>query len=89
MCVSVTVYLNRPKKRAQRLEKPPRYPPNRDKKYKIRKNPLLRMRVASLTKIDLKIEFSGSKNPLGTTRFALKALIAQILSAAHARCIVH
>ena len=29
------------------------------------------MRVASYSKIDLKIEFCGSKNPLGTLRFAL------------------
>ena len=53
---------------------PPRYPPFVVKSIEIRKNPLLRMRVQLYTKIDLKIEFSGSKNPLRTLRIAIKAL---------------
>ena len=52
------------RKRALRLEEPPKYSPIGVKSFEMRKNPLLRMRVASKTKIDLKIEFNGSKNPL-------------------------
>ena len=68
-------YLNRPRERALKLERPPRYPPISVNSFELRKNPLLRMLVQSSTKKDHKIEFSGSKNRLGTLRFALKALI--------------
>ena len=43
------IYLSRPRKRAQRLEKPPMKPPIGMKSFEMRKNPLLRMRVQSYT----------------------------------------
>ena len=59
--------LNRPRKRVLRLEKSAGHPPICVKSFDLRQNRLLRMRVALYTKIDLKIEFSGSKNPLSGT----------------------
>ena len=52
-------------------------------------NPLLRMRVASYTKIDLKIEFSWSKNPLGTLGIAIKALKRVKILPAYARAVTY
>ena len=45
----VVIYLNRPRKRAQRLEKRPGYPPIFAKSFDMRKSPHLRMRVQSYT----------------------------------------
>ena len=60
------IYLSKPRKRAQRLEKPPRYPPICVKNYKMRKNSLQPMRVQSHTLIDLRNELSDSENRLGS-----------------------